>query len=187
MSFFQVDSRNYTGTAPRRGSEARWQASMLDRREARSDHHWSWWELLAGNAVLAGVYFAAGRLGLLLPIVHDHVTLLWAPTGIALAALLLFGPGAAPGVALGAFLVNFTVGGPLVAAAGISLGNTLEAAGGAWMLRRAGFHPSLDRVRDVFLLLGLGAAASPLVSAAIGVSSLAAFGLLPAGREALNV
>src|SRR6185295_13920846 len=28
---------------------------------------------------------------------------------------------------------------------------------------------------------------SPLVSAAIGVSSLAAFGLLPAGREALNV
>src|SRR6185295_18631478 len=142
---------------------------------------------LAGTAALAAVYFAAGRLGLLLPIVQDHVTLLWAPTGIALAAVLLFGLRAAPGIALGAFLVNFTLGGPAAGAAGIALGNTLEAVGGAWLLRRFGFRPSLDRVRDVLLLLGLGAAASPLVSAAIGVASLVASGLIPADRQALNL
>lgn len=187
MSFFQVDSRIYTGAAPFRASWARWQERMLDRREGRSDRRWSWWELLAGNAVLAGVYFAAGRLGLLRPIVHDHVTLLWAPTGIALAAVLVFGLRAAPGVAVGAFLVNFTVGGPVPAAAGIALGNSLEAVAGAWLLRRAGFRPSLDRVRDVLLLLGLGAVASPGLSAAIGVGTLAACGLIPAGREGLNL
>jgi len=144
-------------------------------------------KFVAGTVVLGGVYFAAGRLGLLLPIVQDHVTLLWAPTGIALAAVLLFGLRAAPGIALGAFLVNFTLGGPAAGAAGIALGNTLEAVGGAWLLRRFGFRPSLDRVRDVLLLLGLGAAASPLVSAAIGVASLVASGLIPADRQALNL
>jgi len=142
---------------------------------------------LAGTAALAAVYFAAGRLGLLLPIGHNHVTLLWAPTGIALAAVLLFGWRAAPGIALGAFLVNFTVGGPPAGAAGIALGNTLEALLGAWLLRRFGFRPALDRVRDVLLLLAFGAVASPLVSAAIGVASLAASGQIPAEREAVNL
>jgi signal transduction histidine kinase/CheY-like chemotaxis protein len=142
---------------------------------------------LAGTAVLGAVYFVAGRLGLLTPIVHEHVTLLWAPTGIALAAVLLFGLGAAPGIALGAFLVNLTVGGPATGAVGIALGNTLEAVGGAWLLRRFGFRPSLDRVWDVLLLVGLGAVASPIASAAIGVASLAASGQIPLGRDAMQL
>ncbi|HEY7214016.1 MAG TPA: MASE1 domain-containing protein [Thermoanaerobaculia bacterium] len=142
---------------------------------------------LAGNVLLAAVYFAAGRLGLLLPIGHNHVTLLWAPTGISLAAVLLFGWRAAPGIAVGAFLVNLTVGGPPAGAVGIALGNTLEALLGAWLLRRFGFRPSLDRVRDVLLLLACGAMVSPLVSAAVGVASLAATGQIPAEREVLNL
>jgi PAS domain S-box-containing protein len=142
------------------------------------------WRVLAGNAALAGIYFAAGRLGLLIPIVEHHVTLLWAPSGIALAAVLRFGPRALPGVALGAFLVNFTLGGGTELALGIALGNTLEAAAGAWLLRKAGFRDSLERVGDV-LLLTAGALASPVIAAAIGTASLAAAGLLP-DRPALN-
>jgi signal transduction histidine kinase/CheY-like chemotaxis protein len=151
---------------------------------------WSWsgaGRFLAGNAVLVLLYFLAGRLGLLHPITHSHVTLLWAPTGIALAAVLLFGLRAVPGILVGAFLVNFTVGGPPTVAAGIALGNTAEAVVGAWLLRRAGFRTSLERVRDVLLLLGLGAVASPALSAAIGVASLAGSGQIPADREALNL
>ena len=158
--------------------------------EGAGDHRRPWRgavDLLAGTVVLAAFYFAAGRLGLLLPIGQSHVTLLWAPTGIALAAAVLFGPRAVPGVALGAFLVNFTLGGNAAGAAGIALGNTLEAVTGAWLLRKAGFRPSLDRVHDVLFLLGLAAVVAPTVSAVIGVASLAASGQIAADRQALNL
>src|SRR4029077_4812694 len=42
-------------------------------------------------AVLAGVYFAAGKLGLRLAFEHASATAVWPPTGIALAAMLLYG------------------------------------------------------------------------------------------------
>jgi len=162
----------------------------FSRREGEGDRRRLWWEaveLLAGTAVLVAVYFVAGRLGLLLPIGHSHVTLLWAPTGIAIAAVLLFGLRAAPGIALGAFLVNLALGGPAAGAAGIALGNTLEAVAGAWLLRRAGFRLSLDRVRDVLFFLAFAAVVAPAVSAVIGVASLAASGQIAPNRQALNL
>ena len=145
--------------------------------------------ILALPAISTGialVYFAAGRLGLLIPIVQNHVTLLWAPTGIALAAMLRFGPAAIPGIFLGAFLVNYTVGGGPGLALAIATGNTLEAILGSWLLRRAGFRDALERVRDV-LLLCFAAAVAPIVSATVGVASLTAAGLLSAGRSPLNL
>ena len=39
--------------------------------------------------VLAGVYFAAAKLGLRLAFVNANATAVWPPTGIALAGLLL--------------------------------------------------------------------------------------------------
>jgi PAS domain S-box-containing protein len=138
--------------------------------------------LLAQNTALAAVYFAAGRLGLLLPIVQENVTLLWAPTGIALAAVLLFGPRLGPGIALGAFLVNLSIGIPPGVAAGIAAGNTLEALAGSWLLRRTGFRISLERVRDVLCLVGMGAFVSPALSAGAGISALVAGGLIAPGQ-----
>jgi integral membrane sensor domain MASE1 len=37
---------------------------------------------------VALVYFVSGRMGLALPSVDSHITLIWLPTGIAVAALL---------------------------------------------------------------------------------------------------
>src|SRR6266702_382557 len=87
---------------------------------------------------LAAVYVCAGRLGLMLGPVHLFASLVWAPTGISLAALLLGGIDLWPGVALGALLVNLWTGAPLPVALGIGLGNTLEACAGAYLLRRLG-------------------------------------------------
>jgi integral membrane sensor domain MASE1 len=53
-------------------------------------------------AVVAVVYFAAARLGLSLASETRQVTAVLPPTGIALAALLLFGPRVWPGVYAGA-------------------------------------------------------------------------------------
>jgi signal transduction histidine kinase len=71
----------------------------------------------------------------LLSFVLGNNTLVWPPTGIALAALLLFGSDLWPGVALGAFLGAVATGVPLAVALGVSAGNTLEALS-AVLLRR---------------------------------------------------
>ena len=91
------------------------------------------WRFVFG---LAAVYFGAAKLGLTMAFVAEQVTVVWPPSGISLAAVLVFGHRVWPGIALGAFLANATTGAPMAAALGIAVGNTLEALSGAWMLRR---------------------------------------------------
>ena len=122
--------------------------------------------------VLALVYFASAKLGLELAFSTPSVTAVWPPTGIALAALVLWGRNLWPGVLLGAFLANVTTDVPVYTAAGIAVGNTLEALVGAWLLDRFGFRPTLHRLRDIFALIVLAALLSTAVSATIGVASL---------------
>jgi integral membrane sensor domain MASE1/serine phosphatase RsbU (regulator of sigma subunit) len=124
-------------------------------------------------AVVAGVYYGAAKLGLSLAFAAPSVTAIWAPTGIALAAIILWGYRVWPGVALGALLANAWTGVPLYTVLGITAGNTLEALAGAYLLRElADFRASLDRVRDVLALAVLAGAVSTTVSATIGVTSL---------------
>ena len=132
-------------------------------------------------AAVMAAYFAAARLGLLAAVAQSVVSSAWPPSGVALAAVLLLGVRVWPGVALGAFLLNWTVGVPAASAAGIAAGNTLEAVAAAWLLVRvAGFRPSLERVRDVIALVVIGAVASTTVSATFGVASLWASGTVAA-------
>jgi len=128
---------------------------------------------------VAAVYFGAAKLGLLAAVAQKVVSSAWPPTGVALATLLLFGVRFWPGIALGAFLLNWTSGVPAAGAAGIAAGNTLEAVTAVLLLRRvADFRPSLAGLRDVFALVTLAALVSPLVSATIGVLSLWASGMI---------
>ena len=127
----------------------------------------------AAVALLAALYFVAAKLGLLAAVAQAVVSSAWPPAGLALAALLLLGVRYWPGIAIGAFLVNASAGVPLAGAAGIGVGNTLEAVVGALLLQRvARFRPSLERLRDVLALVLLAAALSTTVSATIGVASL---------------
>ena len=122
--------------------------------------------------VVVGAYYGAAKLGLDLAYANSSVTAVWAPTGIALAALVLGGRRFIPAVALGALLANGWTGVPLGTVLGITLGNTLEAVVGAWLLLHFCFDRRLPRVRDVLLLAGLAAVLSTTVSATIGVLSL---------------
>jgi signal transduction histidine kinase len=121
-------------------------------------------------SAIAGTYAAAAKFGISLPVADGVITPVWAPTGIALAALVLLGYRLWPAVTLAAFLVNATSGVSLALAAGISVGNTLEALAGAYLLRRFRFDPRFARVRDVLLFVVLGASICTLVSASIGAS-----------------
>ena len=124
-------------------------------------------------AVLAVVYIAAARLGLELDAVSGFATLVWPASGIALAALVLFGARLWPGILIGAATANALVGAPPLVAIGIGIGNTLSAIVGSYLLRRIpGFNPNLTRVRDTLGLIIGGAVISTLVSATIGVGTL---------------
>jgi signal transduction histidine kinase/ActR/RegA family two-component response regulator len=130
------------------------------------------WPYLAGVLGLAAAYFAAAKLGLSLGFVKQ-VSVVWPPTGIALAAFLLGGCRLWPGVWLGAFLANVRANEPPLVACGIAVGNTLEGVVGAILLRRlAGFRRSLERLKDVLGLVVLAAGLSTTVSATVGVTSL---------------
>jgi serine phosphatase RsbU (regulator of sigma subunit)/integral membrane sensor domain MASE1/anti-sigma regulatory factor (Ser/Thr protein kinase) len=125
-------------------------------------------------AGVAAAYYGSAKAGLGLAFATESVTAVWPPTGIALAAVVLWGKGMWPGVALGAFAANVDTDVPLYTVLGITVGNTLEALVGGHLLRRADFRPSLERVRDVGALVVLAALLSTLVSATIGVGSLLA-------------
>src|SRR5262245_52948548 len=92
--------------------------------------------------------------------------------------MLVFRRRAWPGIWAGALLANLTTDVPLLPAAGIATGNTLEAVVGAWLLREfADVDRSLDRLRQVTALIILAAVMSTTISATIGVVSLCAGGL----------
>jgi signal transduction histidine kinase/ActR/RegA family two-component response regulator len=136
-------------------------------------------ELLVGTA-LAVVYVAAAHLGLSLAFSVRQVSPVWPPTGIAIAVLLRLGPRYWPAIAVGALVANLGTGAPIGAAAGIALGNTLEAVAGAALLRRAaGRDLEMVRLREFVALLAAAVMASA-VSATFGTASLALWGLLPA-------
>ncbi|HEV8138344.1 MAG TPA: PAS domain S-box protein [Pyrinomonadaceae bacterium] len=129
------------------------------------------WRYLAAIGLTAAVYFGAGKFGLTLASVHTNVSPVWPPTGLALAAVLLFGIRVWPGVFLGALLVNLTTPIPITAAVVIAIGNTVEAVAASGVLRAFGFRKSLDRARDVFKFVSAVVICTG-VSATIGNLSL---------------
>jgi signal transduction histidine kinase len=134
----------------------------------------SWRKLGAQWFMVLIVYFVTARFGLgLATFTWGNVTLVWPPTGVSLAALLLFGGRLWPGITVGSFLAAASVGNPLLASMSVAVGNTLEAVCAAWLLRRIpGFHTSLDNLPSVFGLILLGALCSTMLSTVVGIASL---------------
>src|ERR1700730_2099480 len=124
-------------------------------------------------AGLAAAYFLAGKFGLQLAVVHPSATAVWPGTGIALAAILLFGYGVWPGIFLGAFAVNLTTAGSILSSLGIASGNTLEALLGAYLVTRfANGRKAFDRAEGIFKFFLLACVLATTVSASLGAGSL---------------
>jgi two-component sensor histidine kinase len=133
------------------------------------------------NIVVAAAYYVTGWLGLQLPYFGEHVTLVWAPAAIALAAIVLAGPTMIPGIYLASFAVNFAIApSEPDPSALIALGNTLgPTAAGLALVRGYALRPQLDHVRDALLYLSIGVLGTSLVTATVGASTLCAFGDAP--------
>ncbi|HLZ52475.1 MAG TPA: MASE1 domain-containing protein [Candidatus Acidoferrum sp.] len=132
-------------------------------------------------------YVVSGKFGQQVAGHGTDVTVLWPPTGISLAALLILGYRFWPAIFLGGFVVNVTATYDTYASLGVATGNTLEALVGAYLVQRyangvkAFFKPS-SAVRFV-LFAGILA---PALCATIGVGLLS-YSELSSWRDFLPV
>ena len=135
---------------------------------------------------IALVYVAVASVGLRFATLSQDVTLVWPPSGIGIAVILLFGIRAWPALAVGSFLATVMDEGSVLLAGITASGNLLEALLGAFFLRNAvRFHCDLGRVRDVLGFLVFGVAIAAMIGATIGTVGLCANGTVPwaeAGR-----
>lgn len=120
---------------------------------------------------LTAAYFVTGWLGLQIPYIGSHITLVWLPTGIAVAALFRWGLVVWPGVYLGAFLVNLFVDSSWPLAAGIAVGNTIAPLLAVAWLRQVNFHPAFNRQQDITSFI-VAASMGMLASASVGCFNL---------------
>jgi signal transduction histidine kinase len=134
--------------------------------------------------VVAAVYYATARLGLEIASLADAVTLVWAPAGIGLAAVLRHGPAMLVATVPAHFAANLSVGSGAGFAAAAAAAGALEAASAAWLLRRMRFDLAFASLRDVAAFLSIGVIAAPALAASIGATALAASGRIAGGEWA---
>lgn len=112
--------------------------------------------------MLTALYFLGGLLGKQTAFLSGSVSLVWPPSGIAMAAILLFGYRFWPGIAVGAILFSSIDGVPFgFFTLGTAVGNTIGAITCAYLLDRfVKFDNAMERSRDgagfVLLACGLG-------------------------------
>ena len=104
--------------------------------------------------MVAAGYYLSARLGLLMPYVGTHVSLVWLPTGVAVAAFRRWGPGMTLAVYAAAVAANAALGGPLWVALLVGVGNTAGTGLAAWLLLRWEFDDRLLRRRDLLAFVG---------------------------------
>lgn len=137
--------------------------------------------VISGSQVLgvAVAWYVTSKLGLMVVGTPGAVSPWWPPTGISLVALLALGPRACIGIFLGSFCNNVTIPDvPLAAAPLTSVGETLAPFCAYLALRRVGFRPELDRLKDALALILLGAFGAMTISATFGVGTRVIFGAI---------
>jgi diguanylate cyclase (GGDEF)-like protein len=138
-----------------------------------------WLARTAQVGLLAAVYFTAAKASLLLAIPPGYASPVWPPSGIALAALLVFGNRLWPGIWLGAAVVNFGVNDSILAGVMIATGNTLEGLAGATLIRRSiGVPHRFERGEDVVKFVAYSAA-SATIAPTVGLVPLSIADSLP--------
>ncbi|MGD0962647.1 MAG: MASE1 domain-containing protein [Candidatus Acidiferrales bacterium] len=125
---------------------------------------------LALLAFLTLIYFVVEKLGMRLAFIHPLVTPIWLPSGVALAASILYGYRVWPAIFVGSFLGHATTSVPSFL---IPVGVTLEGLAGAYLVNRfAHGVKAFDAAKDVFLFVLVGCIGAPLISPTIGVGEI---------------
>lgn len=141
--------------------------------------------------ILIVLFIASGWVAKQLAIPPANVTMLWLPSGVAVAAVLLYGRWLLPAVFLASLLLNtilgMSMGSGMLRAGGLAVwtaaGATLQVLIADVLLRRRfGDHIELTDGRAVALAIGLGIVIPALVSASIGHLAMMALRDFPVER-----
>jgi PAS domain S-box-containing protein len=136
--------------------------------------------------LLGASYFVIARFGLAFAIPPGNATAVWPASGLAMAAILLFGYRVSWGIWLGASFAAATTGISYTAAALIGVGNTLEAILAAWIFRKYIDPESpFDKASEGFRFAMI-TAVSASVSATWGVFTLFLTGYVPSSGLLAN-
>jgi CHASE1-domain containing sensor protein len=137
----------------------------------------------------------AGKLALMLAIPPGYASPLYPGAGLALAAVLVYGRLALPGVLLGAFLVQALLAAPgglpaplaLLLSSVTAVGAMLQAALGAALLRwRLKAALELAEPREVATFCLLAGAVACCLNASLSTLALSWAGVVPAGARAFT-
>ncbi len=128
--------------------------------------------------VLAVIYTLAARLGSSFATAVGNITLFWPASGIALAALIIFGHRLWPGILIGAFIGDMLTTGNIIASIGMSIGSTTSALLGALLLSKLmGKENPLSRTINLYKFFVI-ALTSPILAAIIGTTMLITTGVV---------
>src|SRR5262245_6232800 len=145
------------------------------------------WRLGLGPDAVAPIlvgfaYFALADLGLRLASINPSATPVWPPTGLAIAAILLWGNRVAPAIFIGAFVVNQLTAGSILTSLAIASGNTLEAVIAGYLIKLWGEGERVFDTPNGVIKFALISLAATMISATIGVSSLTLTGYAEMGN-----
>jgi len=133
------------------------------------------WAYLLRLAGVALVYALSVKLVLAYLTFEGNISVVWIPSGIGLAAVLLGGRKYWPAVFVGALAAYLLAGRPVLPSIFIAMSNVLEALLCSWLIRRRikdfSFDPALTHLRDYFWMV-LVAAFTVLLASLIGVMTL---------------
>jgi two-component sensor histidine kinase/integral membrane sensor domain MASE1 len=133
-------------------------------------------------ALIALSYFLVAKLGLQLAFAHPSASPIWPATGLAIAAVLLWGYRIAPAIFIGAFVANQLTAGSVLTSLGIASGNTLEALAAGYLVQRFGGRAQIFDDAAGVARFAVIAVLVTAISAAFGTSSLALGGYIDADR-----
>ncbi len=137
------------------------------------NYRWSDLPRLAGVSL---VYGLAISLMLAYLTTDGNISIMWIPSGIGLATLLIGGMKYWPAIFVGALTAYVWLGSSWLPSAFIAMSNVLEPLLGYWLLTRlriknSSFDLGLSHASD-YLWMGAVAAITALLAAAIGVTTL---------------
>lgn len=136
---------------------------------------------------IAALYTITAKLGEFLAIPGTFISSIWIPSGIALAAVLIYGNIALIGIFIGCFIVDFRIAAvsmgllhTIINATVPSLGASVQAyLGKLALLYFAGTVNIFNNIRSVLTFILISAFAACLVNASIGTFTLMKTGNIP--------
>ena len=125
---------------------------------------------LLQSCVLAALYFLFGQASFQVSVQHQVLTpVFFVPEGIALAAVILFGPGLWPGIVVGQWLLGLNAGLPFGIALALGLSNGFEGLVGAFSFGFLKLRSDLKRLTDLLWLVTLVFLVLQPLSATLGM------------------